>query len=102
MPAIVSATVVRWGVVNRSGQAPVTYFMKSAPITVYVGDGAAENDKSGVIGVIAQYILDAGQAEREDLLKAARDGLLQVTSISRSPLTPPAVPPGSSADTPAD
>ena len=90
MPAIVTATVLEWKV-DRSGQKPVVEFVSSTPISLYLGDGTHTTDFSAII---AAYILKNPNEERQkELLKAARDGLLQVTGLSRSEVVPPAVPP---------
>jgi hypothetical protein len=90
MPAIVSATVLQWKV-DRNGGTPIVEFASSKPISVYVGDGTNDTDVSAII---AEYILKAPNAAKEkELLKAARDGLLQVTGLNRLEVVPPAVPP---------
>jgi hypothetical protein len=90
MPAIVTATVLEWKV-DRSGQKPVVEFVSSTPISIYVGDGTHTTDFSAVI---AAYILKNPNGERQkELLKAARDGLLQVSGLVRTEVVPPAVPP---------
>jgi hypothetical protein len=91
MPAIVSATVLEWKVVDPGGRTPVVEFVSSTLISIYVGDGTNDTD---VAAITAAYILENPNEENEkDLLKAARDGLLQVTGLNRLEVVPPAVPP---------
>jgi hypothetical protein len=87
MTALVTATVLRWEV--KKGQPATVHFVDSTPIKMVVGDGANSAD---VTPVIAEYILKANAGKHKELLEAARDGLLQVTEMSRVPLTKPAVP----------
>ncbi|HEU5276258.1 MAG TPA: hypothetical protein VFU97_21560 [Xanthobacteraceae bacterium] len=87
MTALVTATVLRWEV---KGEPAAVHFVNSTPIKMVVGDGASSAD---VTPVIAEYILKAKESDQKKLLEAARDGLLQVTEMSRVPLTKPAVPP---------
>jgi hypothetical protein len=90
MPAIVSATVMRWAV-DKSGPMPIVSYVSSTPISMYVGDGPATDP----LQIIGQYALSAG-GDLKDLLGALRDGLLQVTNVTRVPITPPPVPPSPS------
>ncbi len=89
MPAFVTATVLRW---EADPKDPRTLnVVDSTLTTVLVSDAVSSADKTPVI---VHYIL--GAIEKEDpkkLLRAARDGLLQVMEMSRVPLTTPSVPP---------
>lgn len=87
MTALVTATVLRWEV---KGNPATVHYVDSTPIKMVVGDGVNSAD---VTPVIAEYILKANGSKYKALLEAARDGLLQVTEMSRIPLTKPAVPP---------
>ena len=69
MPAIVSATVVRWKV-EKDDDKRVVVFHSSERIHTYVG--TSDGDTSAII---AAYIL-AHAGKEEELLKDARDGLL--------------------------
>ena len=89
MPAIVTATVLRW-VVGGDGKTETVKYFDSTPISMFVADGANNADFSPII---AEYILKADQKDQSELLRAARDGLLQVTSVNRISVTPPGVPP---------
>jgi hypothetical protein len=92
MPAIVTATIVRWAV-DRTGQTPIVNFVSATPFSMYVADGTNSSDFSPVI---AQFILDTAQnnpQDQADLLAASRDGLLQVTGYQRTAIASPAVPP---------
>ncbi len=88
MAALVTATVLRWAV--RAGKTPTVYFVDSTPIKMVIGDAVNSAD---ITPVIAEYILKTNGAKYKELLEAARNGLLQVTEMSRVPLTTPAVPP---------
>jgi len=86
MPAIVSATVIRWKV-EQEGQKRIVVFDSSERIHTYV-----ESSENASSAIIAAYILK--QAGREaELLEAARDGLLEVIGIECLEVKPPAVPP---------
>jgi hypothetical protein len=87
MPAIVSATVLRWAV-DRSGPTPIVNFVSSTPVSMYIGDGP----NTDPLQIIGAYSLSVGGDPR-DLLRALNDGLLQVTNVTRVSVTPPPVPP---------
>lgn len=90
MPALVTATVLRWAVVDKT----VKLLCSPCRITVVVSDSTSSTDITPVIG---EYLLKAsegkGLEETKKLIEAARDGLLQVIDMSRVPLTAPVVPP---------
>jgi hypothetical protein len=88
MPALVTATVLRWRVDVVGGQPTVTLDNQKT-VELIVGDGAPNNDFSPVI---AKYIRDAPDADKNALLDDAKDGLLQVARYQSTPVTPPAVP----------
>jgi hypothetical protein len=97
MPAAVIATVVRWEV-DWSQTPPVTCLCDSKSISLVLADGAG----SDLAPVVAQYILDAASKGQdgtvdasicEQLLKATRDGLVQVVPQQRVQFaTPPMIP----------
>ena len=86
MPAIVSATVVRWKV-EKEDNKRVVVFDSSERIHTYVG--TSDGDTSAII---AAYIL-AHPGKEKVLLEDAQAGLLQVIGIERLEVTPPEVPP---------
>jgi hypothetical protein len=88
MPALVTATVLRWDV-DWDYEPPDVYFVDSESVTIYVADGQEAGDVSAIIG---QYIIEH-EGDEKELLQAARDGLLQVIDIYRANVTAPAVPP---------
>ncbi len=94
MPAIVSATVVRWVVMNPEATDPDDRYVEykdNKDVSLYVEDASQENVASEII---AEYILDPRHEKEKDiLLAAARDGLLQVVGIKRLEIIPPPVPP---------
>jgi hypothetical protein len=88
MPALVTATVLRWRV-DVIGQQPVVTLAGQHPVELIVGDGTTNTDFSPII---AEYIRTAQAADRDGLLADARDGLLQVARYQSTPVTPPQVP----------
>jgi hypothetical protein len=90
MPTLVTATVLYWTVNRKAGAPPTVTLSDSSPIRWLVADGGNSADTTPII---AKYILDADKKNWPDLLAAARDGLLQITDIHRTPVTTPSVPP---------
>jgi hypothetical protein len=88
MPALVTATVLRWDV-DWDCEPPDVYFGDSETVRIYVADGEEAGEVSAIIG---QYIIEH-EGDEKELLQAARDGLLQVIDIYRAKVTAPAVPP---------
>ena len=88
MPAIVTATVIRWEVEDE--EEPTFYNEKL--VSTYVGEA---DDGSLEVMIIAKYILEEASEEDQilELLEAARDGLLQVTNIEKREVKPPSAPP---------
>jgi hypothetical protein len=90
MPAIVLGTVVRW-IVDWDSEPPTVNYSSSKPISAYVADGSDEsNDRSALI---AKYILESEDKDKQELLAEALYGLLQVIDIRRVSVVPPTVPP---------
>jgi hypothetical protein len=81
MPAIVTATVVRWEVNQDSLKTiePFVEFVDAKNITLYV-EGSEDTEASALI---AEYIESAPDDEKKKLLEAARVGLLQVVGVTR-------------------
>jgi hypothetical protein len=90
MPAVVTATVIRWEVNQESLKTiePFVEYVDAKNITFYV-EGSEETEASAII---AEYMKSASAEEKEMLLEAARVGLLQVVGVTRWPITPPGVP----------
>jgi hypothetical protein len=88
MPALITATVLRWDV-DWDCEPPNVYFVDSESVTIYVADGEEAGEVSAIVG---QYIIEH-EGDEKELLQAARDGLLQVIEIYRAKVTAPAVPP---------
>ena len=96
MPAILTATVIRWRV---EGDPPVVAYGDEGQVRLYTSDGSERAGSSEVM-IIAQYILDSAKRAEKDrgdvvveLLQNARDGLLEVTDVDRREVRPPPVPP---------
>ena len=90
MPAIVSGLIMLWEV-DWECTPPVVNLVDSKQVSIYVADGEERADSSVIIG---RFILDhEDDDDREKLLEAMRDGLLQFIEVSRVDITPPAVPP---------
>ncbi len=107
MPAIVTATVIRWRVVDRAGHqgdhcVPCVAFEDCEMDCFYIGEGGNVPDQSPII---AQYILKKikanPQVNRDQLLSDAANGLLQVVVHNRVTVAPPPVPVGPFASPPA-
>ena len=96
MAAIATGTVVLWEVVNRGTPNERVEYVSDKQVSLYVADGSEQDDATAIL---AKYILNqvnkaaANQqlAKAKDLLKAASDGLLRVSDITRAPITPPSV-----------
>jgi hypothetical protein len=92
MPAIVTATVVRWKLVAEDTKDEFAKFVSDKEVSVYVRDDGEDADVSAdVSAVISEYVIDAAEKGENaiELLKLARDGLLRVVGITRAPVTPP-------------
>ncbi len=89
MPALLTATVLHWRAEVIGGQEVVTLAKDPRRVELYVEDGAADADFSPII---AEYIRTEPGAVPGELLKDARDGLLQVVRFESTPVTRPAVP----------
>jgi hypothetical protein len=95
MPAIVLGTVVRW-VVDWYCETPTVNYCSSKEVSAYVPDGSdGSNDRSVLI---AKYILESEDEDKEDLLEDALYGLLQAIEIRRVPVVRPSVPPEAPCD----
>jgi hypothetical protein len=94
MPAIVTATVIRWKVEEEESEEEArTVYDDEKQVSTYVGDATGSSLEVMIIG---QYILDEAEDDEDELvelLKAARDGLLQVTQIKTQEVNPPPAPP---------
>ena len=103
MPALVTATVVRWKV-DRTQTPHVTVLRDTRPVSLVVADGANTADLSPLLG---QYILDVTRPDATksdatkpekpaptcmELVEAMRDGLLQAYAPQRTQFTAPPVP----------
>jgi hypothetical protein len=89
MPAVVTATVIRWEVNHENKTIePFVEYVDATIIASYV-EGSEETEASAII---ADYIERANHTEKDKLLEAARVGLLQVVGVTRWPITPPGVP----------
>ena len=90
MPAIVSGLIMLWEV-DWECTPPVVNLVYSKQVSIYVADGEERADLSAIIG---RFILGhEDDDDREKLLEAMRDGLLEFIEVSRVRITPPAVPP---------
>jgi hypothetical protein len=104
MPAIATGMVVLWEKAFPNTPNERIKYVSDKQVGLYVGDDSKEADATSILG---EYILDvvtnlvdnAGAPATDPvklqkaitLLKAARDGLLEVVDITRSPITPPSV-----------
>jgi hypothetical protein len=91
MPAILTATVMRWEVEEDEEEEEELTFAGETPVSMYVGD---VEDSQLEVMIVGKYILDGAAAglDLRELLEAARDGLLQVTNVDKREVTPPPVP----------
>lgn len=93
MPALVTATVVRWEV-DWDQTPPVTCLRDSRQVSLVVPDGANTADLSPLLG---QYIVDTADpaepgASYKRLVQAMRDGLPQAYAPQRTQFTAPPAP----------
>jgi hypothetical protein len=96
MAQVVTAIVAKWKV-NRDVNPAAVEFDDTTNVSMFVGDGANSADNSAIF---AKYILEKAPNDLQmqtTLLKAARDGLLQVVNLQKFPITQPSVPPAEPA-----
>jgi hypothetical protein len=87
MPALLRGIVVVWKV-KTVGDKQVVCYVTDGPVSLFTDGGPASDGQA----IIAEFILQADKNNREGLLEASRDGLLQVHDIQRTALTPPPLP----------
>ena len=88
MPALLTATVLRWRV-EVIGEEPFVSLANHRRVELFVEDESADADFSPII---AEFIRTTKDADPNTLLEEARDGLLQVVRHESTAVTRPAVP----------